>query len=81
MEIKCPECGNSASQVLIGTDDRRYAKCLECGEITPCRAASDADVAAIECRAGALAQQRRLSPRVSRRDYKWCAETMLGKYG
>jgi hypothetical protein len=24
-----------------------YAKCLECGEITPCRAASDADVAAI----------------------------------
>jgi hypothetical protein len=35
MEIKCPECGSSASQILIGTDDRRYAKCLECGEVTP----------------------------------------------
>jgi hypothetical protein len=80
MEIKCRECGNSASQILIGTDDRRYAKCLEWRDHA-CRAASDADVAAIECRAGALAQQRRLSPRVSRRDYKWCAETMLGKYG
>ena len=35
MEIKCPECGSGAAQILIGTDDRCYAKCLECGEITP----------------------------------------------
>jgi uncharacterized Zn finger protein len=35
MEIKCPECGNSAAQILIGTDNHRYAKCLECGEVTP----------------------------------------------
>jgi len=34
MEFKCPECGHGASLVLIGTDERRYAKCLECGEIT-----------------------------------------------
>jgi uncharacterized Zn finger protein len=35
MKIKCPGCGSGASQVLIGSDDHYYAKCLECGEITP----------------------------------------------
>jgi uncharacterized Zn finger protein len=34
MENKCPECG-SGSVILIDTNDRRHAKCLECGEITP----------------------------------------------
>ena len=33
MEVKCPGCGSHASQVLVGSDDRHYAKCLECGEI------------------------------------------------
>jgi ribosomal protein S27E len=33
MEVKCPGCGSHASQVLVGSDERHYAKCLECGEI------------------------------------------------
>jgi uncharacterized Zn finger protein len=33
MEVKCPGCGSNASQILTGTDEREYAKCLDCGEI------------------------------------------------
>jgi len=33
MEFKCANCGSNASRILVGTDDRQYAKCLECGEI------------------------------------------------
>lgn len=31
MEFECVECGGHVSVILVGSDDRQYAKCLECG--------------------------------------------------
>jgi hypothetical protein len=35
MEIVCPGCGTNAAKILLGSDSRHYAKCLECGVTTP----------------------------------------------
>jgi hypothetical protein len=35
MEIVCPGCGTNAAKILLGSDNRHYAKCLECGVSTP----------------------------------------------
>lgn len=32
MDFACPSCGGHVSIVLVGSDERRYVKCLECGE-------------------------------------------------
>ena len=35
MEINCPRCGSNVAQILMGSDESRYAMCLGCKEITP----------------------------------------------
>ncbi|HUL08487.1 MAG TPA: hypothetical protein VLV76_19330 [Candidatus Acidoferrum sp.] len=35
MEIVCPGCGMNVAKILLGSDSRHYAKCLECGVTTP----------------------------------------------
>ena len=35
MEIVCPGCGMNVVKILLGSDSRHYAKCLECGVTTP----------------------------------------------
>ena len=32
MDFACPSCSGHVSIVLVGSDERRYVKCLECGE-------------------------------------------------
>ena len=34
MELVCPGCGMNAAKILLGADNRCYAKCLECGMAT-----------------------------------------------
>jgi len=34
MELVCPGCGLNAAKILLGADNRCYAKCLECGMAT-----------------------------------------------
>lgn len=34
MELVCPGCGLNAAKILLGADNRCYAKCLECGLVT-----------------------------------------------
>jgi uncharacterized Zn finger protein len=33
MKLKCPECESNVVQILLGTDDSRFTKCLGCGTV------------------------------------------------
>jgi uncharacterized Zn finger protein len=33
MEMKCPKCGGSASQLIIDVDGNTFVECLQCGHV------------------------------------------------